>query len=96
MCQPQPVYLVGLCAILVVKRRSHEEQAVKLLEALNGKIEGVFHLKISPLVSVALLPLFSLSTQKLIVFEHGRDWYKLRRATLYRPCTDTDIYEFSP
>ena len=45
MCQPQPVYLVGLCAILGVKRRSYEEQAVKLLEALNGKIEGVFHLK---------------------------------------------------
>lgn len=51
----------------------------------------------SPLVFVALLPLFSLSTQqKLLAFEHGRDRYKLRRATLDRPCKDTDICEFSP
>ena len=43
VCQPQPVYPTVLCAILSVKRRSCEEQAVKLREALNEKIDGVFH-----------------------------------------------------
>ena len=40
------VYLAVLCAILSVKRRSCEGQAVKLREALNGKIDGVLHPKL--------------------------------------------------
>ena len=46
VCQPQPMYLTVMCAILSVKRRSCEKQAVKLREALNEKIDGVFQPKL--------------------------------------------------
>ena len=95
VCQPRPVYPTVLCAILSVKQRSCEELAVELREALNERIDGIFR-ETSPLVSVALLPLFPLSTpKKLLAFEHGRDRYKLRRAALDWHSRDIYLYEFS-
>ena len=91
----QPMYLAVMCAILSVKRRSYEKQAVKLREALNEKNRRGFPTEASHLVSVALLPLFPFSTLKLLAFEHGQDRYKLRRATLDWPSRDIYIYEFS-
>ena len=93
VCQPQPVYPMVLCAILNVKRRSCEEQAVKLREALNEKIDGVFHSRL-PLSSLFLCCLyFHLAPQKkLLAFEHGRNRYKLRWATLDWTCRDIYLW----
>ena len=60
-------------------RRTGREVA----RGLKRKNRWGFPRETSPLVSVALLPLFPLSTpKKLLAFEHGRDRYKLRRAAL--------------
>ena len=60
-------------------RRTGREVA----RGLKRKNRWDFPRETSPLVSVALLSLFPLSTpKKLLAFEHGRDRYKLRRAAL--------------
>ena len=82
VCQPQPVYPTVLCAILSVKRRSCEEQAVKLREALNEKIDGVFHSRLPSRLFCSVAFISTWHPKKLLAFEHGRDRYKLRRATL--------------
>ena len=64
VCQPRPVYPTVLCAILSVKQRSCEELAVKSREALNEKIDGIFHARL-PLSSLLLCCLyFHLAPQK--------------------------------
>ena len=68
-------------------RRTGREVA----RGLKRKNRWDFPRETSPLVSVALLSLFPLSTpKKLLAFEHGRDRYKLRRAAL--DCHSRDIY----
>ena len=88
VCQPQPVYPTVLCAILSVKRRSCEEQAVKLREALNEKIDGVFHSRLPSRLFCSVAFISTWHPKKLLAFEHGRDRYKLRRATLDWPSRD--------
>ena len=68
------VYLAVLCAILSVKRRRLRRTGRETARGFERKNWRCFPPETSPLVFMALLPLFSLGTQKkLLPFEHGRD-----------------------